>query len=159
MILKNEYYKAKSLTLGVLKTFLSMSFDVVKRIYGIKKVMTIDYPTETYQYSPRLLGLPQLVLDSKGKSLCTSCMKCVEICPTNCLEVKGVEGKEPEIFNLDVGKCIFCSYCEDVCPDDAIKMSQEHILASHNEENLVLNFNELKSQGKRPEPTSSEQTR
>lgn len=149
MILRNEYYKAKSLTLGIARSFYSMSLGVIKRMYGFEKILTINYPKEMYQYGARLNGLPQMILDQKGKSLCTSCGKCADICPTGCLEIKGVEAKEPEVFNLDAGKCIFCSYCVEICEKDALEMGREHILASHVEESLILNLSELKSRGRK----------
>lgn len=152
MILKNEYYKAKSLTLGVMKSFLSMSYNVIRRLYGAEKITTINYPTESYLYSKNQMGLPRLVLDKKGRSLCTSCDACQKVCPTNALDISGKEGQEPEVFNFDVGKCIFCGWCADVCADKAIEMSDEHIIAAHAEESLIFSFNELKSKGRRPNP-------
>jgi NADH-quinone oxidoreductase subunit I len=154
MILRNEYYKAKSLTLGVIKSFISMSYRVILRIYGAEKITTINYPIETYLYSSNQYGLPRLTLDSRGRSVCISCDECQKICPTDALDISGVEGREPEVFNLDVGKCIFCGLCADVCPEGAIEMGDEHIIAAHIEESLIYSFNELKTKGRKIETDS-----
>jgi NADH-quinone oxidoreductase subunit I len=154
MILRNEYYKAKSLTVGVVKSFFAMSYNVVRRLYGAEKITTINYPVESYLYSSNQYGLPRLTLDNKGRSLCTSCDECQKICPTEALEISGTESKEPEVFNLDVGKCIFCGLCAEVCPEKAIEMGDEHIIAAHIEESLVYSFNELKTKGRRLESES-----
>ncbi len=159
MILKNEYYKAKSLTIGVMKSFVSMSYNVVKRLYGAEKITTINYPIESYLYSKNQMGLPRLTLDKKGRSLCTSCDACEKICPTNALEISGKDGQEPDVFNLDVGKCIFCGWCADVCQEKAIEMGDEHIIAAHVEESLVYSFNELKSKGRKLEPENKSQVK
>lgn len=149
MILKNEYYKAKSLTLGVVKSFVAMSYNVARRLYGADKITSINYPVETYQYSKNQFGLPRLLLDKKGRSLCHSCGDCEKICPTNALEISGKNGQEPDVFNLDVGKCIFCGWCADVCEPKALEMGDEHIIAAHIEESLVYSFSELKSKGRK----------
>jgi flavodoxin/ferredoxin len=44
---------------------------------------------------------------------CTKCMKCLIACP-----VRAIEMKEYPTFN---GRCIYCYFCERVCPEGAIK--------------------------------------
>ena len=50
---------------------------------------------------------------------CTSCMKCIEICPEK--QVLGIVGKQtgPVLS----GECINCGRCIEVCDDDAVKFS------------------------------------
>ena len=54
---------------------------------------------------------------------------------------KGVEFKEEEKkIRIYIGRCIFCSQCNDVCPVDALHMSKEFLLASDNklDENFIV---------------------
>lgn len=41
---------------------------------------------------------------------------CVEVCPVRCIATEDDE----EMYFIDAATCINCSYCEPVCPVDAI---------------------------------------
>jgi len=47
--------------------------------------------------------------------LCMGAAECVEVCPVGVYEV--VEGK---VRAENIGECIACGACEEVCPNDAI---------------------------------------
>ncbi len=134
---------------AVLKSFL-------KRKYGFEKSITINYPFDQYHYSDRLLGMPELVLDLKGESICTSCNLCVKICPTKCLVLEGEANFRPTQFSIDLSQCIYCGYCEVICPEKAIVSGQVHLLSAHQEEGLLVEFSEWKSMSKKAEPVSDE---
>ena len=145
MILRKKLYTSRGLIPGLFLSISTILKSFVKRQYGFEKSITINYPIDQYHYSERLFGMPELVLNEKGHSICTSCNMCVEICPTQCLNLSGSEGQEPKDFSIDISNCIFCSYCEYVCPEEAIKMGNDHILSSHMEESSVFNFKEWKA--------------
>ena len=44
---------------------------------------------------------------------CVSCMKCEDICPAHCIDVK--------TRHVDNSRCVRCFDCTDVCPNDAIR--------------------------------------
>ena len=50
---------------------------------------------------------------------CTSCGECVQVCPTQCLEMAGQVPWLPR-----PGDCISCTLCVLVCPDDALTMTR-----------------------------------
>ena len=144
MILKKYLYSPRNMFTGVISSSLTIVKSLIRRKYGFEKSITLNYPIEQYHYSDRLMGMPELVLNEKGKSLCTSCDLCVQICPTKCLELKGEVGKEPKLFSLSLSDCIFCGHYEVVCPDKAITMDNNHMLTGHKEEVLRLDFSEWK---------------
>ncbi|MGL1901519.1 MAG: 4Fe-4S binding protein [Fibrobacterales bacterium] len=49
------------------------------------------------------------------KDKCTGCGDCVEVCPTDALEV--IDG----LCIVDEDECTDCGACVDECPEDAIE--------------------------------------
>jgi formate hydrogenlyase subunit 6/NADH:ubiquinone oxidoreductase subunit I len=145
MILKKYLYSPRGFFSGILFSILTVLKNFIQRKYGFEKSITINYPLDQYHYSDRFLGMPEIVLKENDKSLCISCNLCIDICPTNCLELSGLEGKEPSHFSINLSDCIYCGYCELICPEGAIVMGQKHILSAHKEESHHLSFSEWKS--------------
>jgi Ni,Fe-hydrogenase III small subunit len=47
-------------------------------------------------------------------------------------------------LRIDLGRCLFCTDCVDVCPAGAIRHSQDHRLATRTREDLILEGQALK---------------
>ncbi len=58
------------------------------------------------------------------------CTACAAICPT------GAIGLNPVSINL--GKCVFCPLCEEVCPEKKIHFSADYHTAVSSEEQLIV---------------------
>ncbi|MGE3807634.1 MAG: 4Fe-4S binding protein [Gemmataceae bacterium] len=88
---------------------------------------TIAYPKAQPTLPDRLRGLP-LVDAAKCPDGCRSC---AEACPTDAISVS------KQGFQLDLGRCLFCTDCVEACPEGAIQFSQEYRQAARRREDLI----------------------
>jgi NADH-quinone oxidoreductase subunit I len=105
--------------------------------------VTYQYPKTRKPIEARFMGFPVLTWDEQvGEPYCTGCMVCVRYCPTQCMtavmmnnplqaEGKSSRRKIVESFEINLGRCILCRICVDVCNFDAIEMSHEHELSKY----------------------------
>ena len=96
------------------------------------KPVTLLYPYERAQIGDRGQGLIKLRVTSLDPIVfkCTGCAICEKNCPQRCITVTKKEGeKQPEIYTVNYGLCMFCRICIDMCPFNALEQTQdaEHI--------------------------------
>ncbi len=122
--------------------------------------VTIQYPDEHRQTSPRLRTRHRLMQREDGTPRCVGCMLCETVCPAKCIYIVPAEHPDPDIekyaksFDLDLGKCVYCGYCVEVCPEDAIRMdTQRHDIAALSRDGMWLDIIELLHPGSKP-PTA-----
>jgi ferredoxin len=60
---------------------------------------------------------------------CIGCGECVSLCPTQAL---GRVADKAALIHPDV--CTYCAACEDVCPENAIELPYQIVLASNQED-------------------------
>ncbi|HEX9750052.1 MAG TPA: NADH-quinone oxidoreductase subunit I [candidate division Zixibacteria bacterium] len=100
-------------------------------LFGIKTepgAATFQYPEFRRPSAPRLRSLHRLTRRPDGTPRCVACMMCETVCPAFCIQIVAEEVDDPDIekrpksFDIDIGRCVFCGYCVEACPEDAIRM-------------------------------------
>ena len=119
-----------------LATTLKMAFS---------KPITLQYPEEKREVSPRWRGHPELTIDDGGGRRCVACTLCMVVCPSNAIKViVPAEGeaheKYPVAFTIDLQRCIFCGFCQEACPKGAIKLNRLYELAQYDKQVLILDI-------------------
>lgn len=108
-------------------TFKNMVYNLTHQ----KKMPTLNYPEEKYEYSPRFKGTHVLTVKKDGSIRCTACMLCATNCPAQCITIIASEHDDPSVekfpiaYEIDMLRCVFCGFCEEACPVDAIRMGPE----------------------------------
>lgn len=129
-----------------------MWFTLKKMIYNLlnqKKMVTLNYPEEKYEYSPRFKGNHVLTVKKDGSIRCTACMLCATNCPAQCIKITAAEHDDPTVekfpiaYEIDVLRCVYCGFCEEACPVDAIRMGPEWQTAGLNGSKFTYDIQQL----------------
>jgi len=87
--------------------------------------ITENYPAQPAHIYPRLRGRMVHKRDEQGRLKCTACLACQKACPTLAIPlIKGDDKKGREkraaAYVWDGARCLFCNFCVEACPFDAI---------------------------------------
>ncbi len=130
---------------GLLFTLKTM----IRNILRPKKMLTLNYPEEKYEYSPRFKGSHILTVRKNGDIRCTACMLCATACPADCITITASEHEDPHVekypisYEIDVLRCVYCGFCEEACPVDAIRMGPEWQTAGLSGTNFSYDMDKL----------------
>src|SRR5262250_3442920 len=143
---------------------------VLKNIAAIAKGMSITFmemfqPTQVENYpdgpgplrgakfQERFRGMHVLQRDENGLEKCVACFPCSAACPANCIYIEAAENTETnrisagdryaKVYNIDYSRCIFCGFCVEACPTDAITHGHDITLAPYNINSMLYRKNQL----------------
>ena len=75
---------------------------------------------------------------------------CQQACPAECITIVAGEHpkiayeKYPVVFDIDMLRCVFCGFCVDACPKDAIWMTRDYEMAFFTREDAVFSIDRLR---------------
>lgn len=114
----------------------------------LSKPVTIQYPDERRKIFPGFRGKHAFVRDPKtGRQKCIMCMKCVNICPSQCISLgKGRdENNKPFLdhYHIDALRCIYCGYCVEVCPVCALVLTEDYEYTAYTKDEIFFDKHKL----------------
>jgi NADH-quinone oxidoreductase subunit I len=109
--------------------------------------VTEYYPEEPAKFEERFRGAHVLQRDENGMEKCVACFLCAANCPANCIYIEAAENTDKlrisggeryaKVYNIDYNRCIFCGFCVEACPTDAITHGHGFSVASCNTSTLI----------------------
>src|SRR6266436_1203233 len=95
-----------------------------------RKTVTENYPYEPVHFQARYRGIHVLHRDESGLEKCVGCFVCAG-------------ERYASVYNIDYSRCIFCGYCVEACPTDAITHGHGFELATYDINSLVYRKEQL----------------
>lgn len=121
----------------------------------IRPPFTIQYPEERVHQHPRFRGEEFAWYEER----CTGCASCAKYCPLGIIKIvtkpSGTAVQEGdkydlEVFDIDIGRCMFCGLCVEACPYDALFLGSGFERGKDQRKDLVITIDELRQADKRP---------
>jgi NADH-quinone oxidoreductase subunit I len=141
----------RDLWLGVTTTLVGMS---VTWRHLFKPAVTVQYPYAQLHYPQRARAALVNAIE-----LCNCCQQCARACPVNIITVKTVkalpdedlgefpDGKKRRLhildFTVDMTKCVYCGFCVDACPTEAIHWQAPHQNSVYSRAALFMQWSKM----------------
>ncbi len=112
--------------------------------YFVKPIVTVQYPRQKIEMTPRYRGYPQLIVDPETHThRCIACEMCSRICPSQLIHLEGTKfpgekQKRATKYIHEHQYCSLCGLCTEVCPTGALEYSKEYRLAGYRREDAVI---------------------
>ncbi len=124
-------------------------FEVAKSLVGMVSV------EDRFPQHPRFRGEEFSWYEER----CTGCASCAKYCPLGIIRIvtdpSGENMQEGEkygieVFDIDIGRCMFCGLCVEACPYDALHMGSGFEEGRYSRSELVIDVDKLRKAPKRP---------
>ncbi|PLX88475.1 MAG: NADH-quinone oxidoreductase subunit NuoI [Desulfuromonas sp.] len=113
----------------------------------LSRPVTVQYPEQKQQMTPRYRGRLMLTRDPDGQERCVACHLCSAACPVDCISMQATEAEDGRRyaawFRINFTRCIFCGLCTEACPTLAIQVTGEFELAGRDPLKLVWEKEDL----------------
>src|ERR1700689_1251997 len=119
----------------------------------LNPTITEDYPDTPAKFQERFRGVHELQRDENGLEKCVGCFLCAAACPAQCIYIEAAENTDAQrisageryasVYNIDYSRCIFCGYCVEACPTDAITHGHSIDLAPYDINALIYRKEQL----------------
>jgi NADH-quinone oxidoreductase subunit I len=113
------------------------------------KPITRQYPDERPEIELGFRGQHALVRDEiTGESKCVACMRCVAVCPSRCIYIRFHEDEDSgarvvDSYDIEALRCVYCGFCEEVCPVNALALTEIYEYASYDRESIYFDQERL----------------
>jgi NADH-quinone oxidoreductase subunit I len=135
-----EVFKGMAVTLG----------HFMRNLLDNSRLYVRHYPEVQPEIPVRWRGRHRLTKHEDGSVKCVACFMCQTNCPSNCIMIEAGERtdgrteKLPLRFDIDLSECIYCGYCVEACPMDAIRMdSGIFSVVSPSRKSMLIGLNDL----------------
>jgi NADH-quinone oxidoreductase subunit I len=137
---------------------LKVTFRHAYRTLFQNKVVTMQYPEQKWDVPAGYRGAPYLVKDQEGSTKCVSCQLCEFVCPPKAIRITppastGLVADRPNAekmpleFEINMLRCIYCGFCQEVWPEEAIFLRKDYSLTGQSRSELIYNKEKLLALG------------
>ena len=147
--------KANPFDLAKLSNTNPVIFMFKNPIRTIKSLIGLEIIKERIPQDARFRGQEFAWFEQR----CTGCASCAKYCPFGIIKIvtdtSGVNYQEGqsydiEVFDIDMGRCMYCGLCVEACPYDALHMGSGFEEGQYKRDHLVIDVNRLKKADKKP---------
>ena len=140
----------KLTTTHLLRNLFLHAAHAVGLLTHLRAAVTFQYPEEPRPLEARFRSRHRLTVREEGTPRCVGCMLCETVCPARCITIVAGEHPDPNVekypvrFDIDLGVCVYCGYCVEVCPEDAIRMDTGILdVSAYSRDEMKLDIHEL----------------